>query len=107
MNPNSRDPVAERWRQAAQVQNDLKSIAGVGNKVHDPATGEGRRVDHAVIDREANSAKTYETTGDHVDKRLQQRKEKRIVEAGGRYIRDKETKKLVPLEGVSEIRRQK
>ena len=34
-----------------------------GNKVHDPVTGEGRRVDHAVIDRDANTAKTYRQRG--------------------------------------------
>lgn len=78
-----------------------------GNKVLDPVTGEGRRVDHVVIDRDANTAKTYETTGENVDKRLQQEKEERIIKTGGIYVRDRETGKLVPVEGVSEVRRQK
>lgn len=29
LNPNSNDPVAKRWRQAARVQNDLKGIGSV------------------------------------------------------------------------------
>jgi hypothetical protein len=78
-----------------------------GNKVLDPVTGEGRRVDHAVIDRKAGTAKAYETTGENVDKSFQLEKEKRIREAGGAYIRDKETGKLVPVEGTSGVRRQK
>jgi RHS repeat-associated protein len=77
-----------------------------GKKVIDPVTGEGRRVDHAVIDREANTAKTFETTGTNVDKRLQLQKEERIRQQGGTYIRDKETRQLVPVEGTSEVRRQ-
>jgi hypothetical protein len=74
--------------------------------VIDPVTGEGRRVDHAVIDREANQAKTYETTGTSVDKRVQQEKENRILQQGGTFIRDKETRNLVPVQGPSQIIRQ-
>ena len=29
LNPNSKDPVAKRWRQAAEAQNGLKGIASV------------------------------------------------------------------------------
>ena len=90
---------------AIQHERTLRDVSG--NKVLDPVTGEGRRVDHVVIDRDANSAKTYETTGENVDKRLQLDKEKRIIEAGGKYIHDKETGELIPVEGVSEVRRQK
>jgi hypothetical protein len=96
---------AENPGKVVQQERTLRDANG--NKVVDPVTGEARRVDHAVIDRDANSAKTYETTGDNVDKRLQQKKEERIVGTGGTYIRDKETGKLVPVEGVSEVRRQK
>ena len=46
---------------AIQHERTLRDVNG--NKVLDPVTGEGRRVDHVVIDRDANSAKTYETTG--------------------------------------------
>jgi len=77
-----------------------------GEKVIDPVTGTGRRVDHAVIDRKANVAKTYETTGENVSKVNQLRKEDRIRDAGGTYIRDKETRQLVPVQDVSQVRRQ-
>jgi len=96
---------AENPGKVVQQERTLRDAAG--NKVLDPVTGEGRRVDHAVIDQEAGTAKAYETTGDSVDKRLQQKKEERIRDAGGTYIRDKETRKLIPVEGVSEVRRQK
>ena len=96
---------AENPGEVVQGERTLRDAAG--NKVPDPVTGEARRVDHAVIDRDANTAKTYETTGDKVDKRLQQKKEERIRDAGGTFIRDKETGKLIPVENVSEIRRQK
>ncbi len=54
-----------------------------GKKVIDPVTGTGRRVDHAVIDREANTAKTYETTGMNVNKKGQIAREQRIRDTGG------------------------
>lgn len=76
-----------------------------GKKVVDPVTGQGRRVDHAVIDRDKGTARTYETTGNAVDKTVQLEKEQRVRDAGGRYIRDKETRKMVEVEGVSEVKR--
>jgi hypothetical protein len=88
------------------VQDERMLRNDEGKKVVDPVSGEGRRVDHAVIDREANTAKTYETTGMNVDKTEQLAKEQRIRDAGGTFIRDKETKKLVPVEGVSTVKRQ-
>jgi len=101
----SAELAAENPGKVVQQERTLRDANG--NKVIDPVTGEARRVDHAVIDRDANSAKTYETTGETVDKRWQQKKEEHIIEAGGKYIRDKETGNLVPVEGVSEVRRQK
>jgi hypothetical protein len=87
-----------------QGQRTLRNAEG--KKVVDPVTGEGRRVDHAVIDREANTAKTFETTGQNVSKEEQLAKEQRVREAGGKFVRDKETQQMVPVEGVSEVRRQ-
>jgi hypothetical protein len=58
-----------------------------------------------VIDQEANTAKTVETTGTNVNKDKQMLKEQRIRDAGGTYVRDRETKKLVPVDGVSEVRK--
>ena len=96
---------AENPGKVVQQERTLRDANG--NKVVDPVTGEARRVDHAVIDRDANSAKTYETTGGNVDKRLQIRKEERIRKEGGTFVRDKGTGNLIPTEGVSEVRRQK
>jgi RHS repeat-associated protein len=95
---------AENPNKVVQAERLLRDAEG--KKVIDPLTGEGRRVDHAVIDREANTAKTYETTGQNVDKTQQLAKEQRIRDAGGTYIRDKQTRQLVPVEGKSEIIRQ-
>lgn len=88
------------------VQNQRLLRNAEGEKVIDPVTGEGRRVDHAVIDREANQAKTYETTGMNVNKAAQIDKEERIQKAGGTYIRDRETRQLVPVQGKSQVIRQ-
>ena len=88
------------------VQNERMLRNAKGEKVIDPVTGTGRRVDHAVIDQKANVAKTYETTGENVSKVNQLRKEDRIRDAGGTYIRDKETRQLVPVQDVSQVRRQ-
>jgi hypothetical protein len=41
-----------------------------------------------------------------VSKVEQLQKEDRIRNAGGTYIRDKETRQLVPVQDVSEVRRQ-
>jgi hypothetical protein len=87
-----------------QGQRDLRDATGA--RVIDPVTGTGRRVDHAVIDRSANTAKTYETTGPNVNKSAQIDKEQRVRDAGGTFIRDKETRQLVPVQEKSEVIRQ-
>jgi len=74
-----------------------------GNIIRDPETGKARRVDHAVIDRENERARTYETTGPEVPKTEQMAKEVRIRKQAGTYIRDHETRKMIPTEGDSEI----
>lgn len=78
-----------------------------GKIVRDPKTGEARRVDHAVIDAEAKSAKTVETTSETADKTAQVAKEERIREAGGTYVRDRNTREIIPVEEISELRRRK
>ena len=109
---------ADGKRREEQVQNDLKNEnpdASVqreqylrdenGQIVKDPLTGEARRVDHAVIDKEKASAQTVETTGTNVDKTKQLEKEQRIREQGGTYVRDRETRDVVPVKDVSEVRK--
>jgi hypothetical protein len=92
---------AENPGKVVQGQRLLRDATGT--KVIDPVTGTGRRVDHAVIDRSANTAKTYETTGPSVRKELQIQKEDRIRSQGGTFIRDRETRKVVPTQGTSEV----
>ena len=74
-----------------------------GGIIRDPQTGQARRIDHAVIDRVMERASTYETTAPKVSKDQQMAKEAPIREQGGIYIRDRETRKMLPIEGNSEI----
>ena len=60
-----------------------------GNKVVDPVTGEGRRVDEVVKQADCKG-KCTEVTGPNVDKDPQLAKEQRIRDAGGKYVRDKD-----------------
>jgi RHS repeat-associated protein len=87
----------------AKVQNQQYLRDESGKIVKDPITGEGRRVDHAVI--KDGQATTVETTSLKADKNPQLRKEERIRNEGGTYVRDRDTKQLVPVCSVSEVRR--
>ena len=64
--------------------------------VLDPVTGEGRRLDIAVIDG-GDVVKSVEVTSETADKTGQTAKEERIREAGGNYILDRSTGELVRL----------
>jgi hypothetical protein len=97
------DLVKENPGKVVQSERTLRDAKG--NIVQDPVTKQARRVDQVVIDREKKTAKSYETTGDGVDKRAMLEREQRTREAGGTYIRDKETREYIPVEGVSEVRR--
>lgn len=67
-----------------------------GKRVKDPVTGEMRRVDFvAVSDDGTRVRRLEEVTSDTADKAAQQAKETRIRAAGGNYIRDRRTRKLV------------
>ena len=68
--------------------------------VKDPVTGEGRRFDFAVVENSVVK-ELVETTSLTADKTLQKAKELRIRAAGGTYIRDNKTKKLMSVENVS------
>ncbi len=76
-----------------------------GKKAIDEVTGEGRIVDHAVI--KDGKATTYETMSMRADKGYQALKEQRILDNGGTFIRAKETRKLVPVDGISTLVREK
>ena len=87
----------------ATVQCECYLRNAEGESVKDPDTGERRRVDTAVI--ENGEAQTYEVTSLGANKIDQMAKEGRIRLEGGTYIRDRATKNLVPVKGVSVIER--
>ena len=89
----------------AKVQGQRALRTADGKKAVDPVTGKGRVVDHAVI--KDGKASTYETTSMGADKTGQMAKEQRILDNGGTFVRDKDTRELVPVNGRSEIIREK
>jgi RHS repeat-associated protein len=89
----------------AKIQNQQYLRSEDGKIAKDTVTGEGRRVDHAVI--KDGKADTYETTSMTAEKGAQAAKERRILDNGGAYIRDRDNKNLVPVTGSSQIRREK
>jgi RHS repeat-associated protein len=98
--------VADQLRKenpGASVQNQQYLRDKNGNIVKDPRTGEGRRVDHAVI--KDGQATTVETTSNSANKGAQADKEDRIRDAGGTYARDRNTGALCEVAGPSEMRR--
>ena len=64
-------------------------------------TSERRRVDTVVI--EDGKAQTFEVTSPTADKTKQLRKETKIRAEGGAFIRNRETREIVPVSGISEI----
>ena len=93
----------KRENPGASVQNQQYLRDSKGNIVKDPKTGEARRVDHAVI--ADGKASTYETTSKTANKDAQAAKEDRIRDAGGTFVRDRQTGKLCTVVGPSELRR--
>ena len=72
-----------------------------GKSVKDPVTSERRRVDTVVI--KDGKAQTFEVTSPTADKTKQLRKETKIRAEGGAFIRNRETREIVPVSGISEI----
>ena len=60
----------------------------------DPETGEGRRVDVAVVDKDNNVDRLIEVTSPSASKEEQMAKEQRVRDSGGTYIRDPDTSQL-------------
>jgi len=89
----------------AKVQTQRALRTEDGKLAKDPVTGKGRVVDQAVI--KDGRASTVETTSQTANKTEQLRREDRILEDGGTFIRDKETRELVPVNGRSELIREK
>jgi len=58
-----------------------------GNIVKDPLTGEARRLDFVVVDKDGNVVDCIEVTSKTADKTAQEAKESRIKQNGGEYIK--------------------
>ena len=67
-----------------------------GKIVVDRETGEGRRIDFAVFNKDGEVVKSVEVTSETADKRAQLAKEERIRDAGGNYVTDRRTSELSP-----------
>ena len=68
-----------------------------GKIAKDPVTGKGRRLDNVVI-KDGKVVDSVETTSKSASKAQQSQKEERIREAGGNYVRDRDTREIVPME---------
>ena len=83
----------------ADVQGQRYLRDANGKILKDPVTGKGRVVDFAVV-KENKVIKMVETTSMKANKTQQFLKEQRIRNAGGTYIRDAKTKKLIDISNV-------
>ena len=81
------------------VQREQYLRTSDGKIAKDPVTGEGRRIDHVVI-QDGNARFSIETTSKTADKQFQIDKETRIRSSGGNFVRDRTTKKLVDISKV-------
>jgi len=66
-----------------------------GEFASDPETGGRRRLDFVVADGSGEACRVLEVTSPVAPKELQSAKESRIREAGGTFVRDPETQRLV------------
>lgn len=80
-----------------------------GNVVRDAETGEARRLDFVVVDKEGKVVKSIEVTSLTANKDYQSAKEERIRQQGGNYIKNPETGQLneIPQNVKTEIWRRK
>lgn len=78
----------------ASVQREQYLRDKDGNVAKDFLTGTGRRIDHVVVDHGA-VVKKVETTSAEASKDAQIAKERRIMNEGGTFIRDRESGSLI------------
>jgi filamentous hemagglutinin len=88
----------------SSVQNQQYLRDKEGNIVIDPNTGTARRLDHVVI-VDGKVVDVVETTSMSADKRAQIRHEAETRNAGGTFIRDRQTGQLVEIPTISRIER--
>jgi len=93
------EEILKKQNPDADVQGQRYLRDADGNIVKDPVTGEGRRIDHVVIQNK-KALDAVETTSQTANKKQQMEKEARIRNAGGTYVRDKKTKELVDVKDV-------
>ena len=96
--------VAERADLAARhpgatIQGQTYLRTSTGRIAKDPLTKEGRRVDFSVI-KNGKVIDLVETTSTTANKSAQIAKETRIRGAGGTFIRDRSTGKLIDVTGL-------
>lgn len=77
-----------------------------GNIVKDPETGEARRIDF-IVTKDGKVVKSIEVTSETAPKDAQIAKENRIRDAGGNFIKDRDSGQLVeiPKDIKTEVRR--
>jgi hypothetical protein len=91
----------------ASVQREQYLRKSDGTIARETLSGEARRIDHVVI-KDGKAVRSVETTSMTASKTEQVAKERAIREAGGTFIRDRTTGKLVDFKDVltEVIRRQ-
>ncbi|MCR6720414.1 MAG: hypothetical protein NVV59_08980 [Chitinophagaceae bacterium] len=108
MNINRSTGTSRQQAELAQLRNDNPNASiqaerylrdKNGKILKDPLTGEARRIDFAVI-KDNKVIELVETTSLNANKTFQSQKEARIREAGGTYIRDRNTRKLIDVSNI-------
>lgn len=90
----------------ASIQAEQYLRGSDGRIARDPLTGEGRRIDHVVI-QDRKVIDSIETTSPTAPKLPQANKESRIRESGGGYIRDRDSGCLLEIGcNTREVRRE-
>lgn len=84
----------EKEHPNTSIQNEQFLRNKNGEIAKDPLTGEARRIDHVVID-DGKVIRKVETTSQTASKDAQIAKEMRIMQDGGKWIRDRDTGKLI------------
>ncbi len=72
-----------------------------GNIVRDTVTGEGRRIDYVVVDKNGKVVDAFEVTSPTASKETQMSKEGRIRDNGGHFVKDPDTGQLYDVSEVS------
>ncbi|KLN55838.1 hypothetical protein [Variovorax paradoxus] len=94
----------QRQYPSASVQNEQYLRDVNGKIVIDPNTGTSRRIDHVVV-QNGQVIDSVETTSNTADKRAQLQHEADTRAAGGLYIRDRDTGRLLSVPNVSRLER--